>query len=112
MSGGASKNLLIQQKESVLSLEHSMPGLFYACSYDDEWYFALANYVLVENCDVNIESLHPNGPAAQFFRPSHEDTCWISIYDIITKVDSTSSGTTGQFYYFDCDEIKHVQNLM
>ena len=64
MSGGASENLLIHQKETVLSIEHIMPGLFYACSYDDEWYFGVANYVLVENCDMNIKLFHPNGPAA------------------------------------------------
>ena len=71
---GASKNLLIQQKENVLSIDHIMPGLFYACSYDDEWYFAAANYVLVESCDVNIKFLHQNFPAGQSFRPSHEKT--------------------------------------
>ena len=64
MSGGASENLLIHQKEIVLSIEHIMPGLFYASSYDDEWYFGVANYVLVENCGMNIKLFHPNGPAA------------------------------------------------
>ena len=49
VSGGASKNLLIKQKEVVLSIEHIMPGLLYACSYDNEWYFGVANYILVEN---------------------------------------------------------------
>ena len=35
MSGGASENSLIQQKETVLSIEHIMPGSLYAFSYDD-----------------------------------------------------------------------------
>ena len=43
-----------------------MLGSLYACSYDDEWYFGVANYISVENCDVNIKFLRPNGPAAQF----------------------------------------------
>ena len=57
MSAGASKNLLIQQKEVVLSIEHIMsiePGWLHACSYDDEWYFGAANYISVENYYVNI----------------------------------------------------------
>ena len=95
VSRGGSRNLLIPQKESALSIEHIMPGSFYACSYDDTWYFAIADYVPVESCDVNIKFFHPNGPAAQFFRPSCEDTCWIPIHDIITKVDLPSSGSTG-----------------
>ena len=41
-----------------------MPGSFYPCSYVDEWYFAITNYVLVQNCDVKIKFLHPNGPVA------------------------------------------------
>ena len=46
---------------------------------------------------MNIKFLQPNGPAAQFFRPILEDTCWIPIYDIITEVDPPSYGRTGHF---------------
>ena len=34
-----------------------MPGLFYACSYDNEWYLVVTNYVLVENCDHAVTHL-------------------------------------------------------
>ena len=103
VSGGTSKNLLNQQKEVVSSVEHIMPGLFYACSYDDQCYYGVANHISVENFGVNIKFLQPNGPAAQFFRPSLEDICWIPIRDI-TKVDPPSYRSIGQFYCFDCDE--------
>ena len=63
----ASKNLLIQQKEVVLSIKYIMPGLFYVCFYD-EWYFDVANYISVENYDVNIKFFQPNGPATQFLK--------------------------------------------
>ena len=112
VSGGASKNLLIEQKEVVLSIDHIIHGLLYACSYDDEWYFGVANYISVENYDLNIKFLQPNGPATQFFRPSLEGTCWIPIHDIITKEDPPSYGSTGQFYCFDCDEMNCVKTLM
>ena len=46
------------------------------------------------------------------FRPHHEETCWIPKHDIITKVDPQSSESTGQFYCFDRDEMKCVQNLI
>ena len=81
VSGGASKNLVIEQKEVVLSIEHIMPGSLYTCFYDDEWYFGVANYISEENYDVNIKFFQPDGPAAQFFRPSLEGTCWIPIHD-------------------------------
>ena len=97
VSGGASKNLLFEQKEVVLSIEHISHGSLYACSYDDEWYFGVANYLSVENYNVNIKFLLPNGPAAQFFRPSLEGTCWIPIHDFTTKEDPPLYGSTGQF---------------
>ena len=74
VSGGASKNLLIKQKEVVLSIEHIIPGSLYVCSYDDEWYFGVANYMPVKNYDVKVKLLQRNGPAAQFFRSSLEGT--------------------------------------
>ena len=111
-SGGASMNLLIEQKEVVLSIEQIIPGSLYACSYGDEWYFGVANYILVEHYDVNIKFLQPNGLAAQFFRHSLEGTCGIPIHDIITKVDSPSYGSTVRFYCFDCDEMNCVEKLM
>ena len=43
-----------------------MPGLFYACSDGDEWYFAVVNYISVKNYDVSIKFLHPNGLVPQF----------------------------------------------
>ena len=81
-----------------------MPGSLYACSYDDEWYFGVSNYISVQNYDVNIKFLQPNGPAAQFFRPSLESTCWIPTHAIIIKADPPSYGSTGRFYCFDCDD--------
>ena len=87
----ASKNLLIQQKEIVLSIEHIIPGSLYACSHDAKSYFGVANYISLENYNVNIKFLHPNGPVGQFFRPSLMNYCWIPIHDIITKVDPPTS---------------------
>ena len=89
-----------------------MPGLLYACSYDDEWYFGVANCISVKNYDMNIKFLQPNGPVAQFFRPSLEDTCWIPINDIMTKVDPPSYKSTGRFYCFDCDKMNCLKKLV
>ena len=34
--------------------------------YDDDQYLGVANYISVENYDVNIKFFQPNGPATQF----------------------------------------------
>ena len=48
---------------------------------------------------MNIKFFQPYGLAAQFFKPSLEDTCWIPIHniDIITKVDPSSYASTDDF---------------
>ena len=51
---------IFEQNGSVLSIEHIMPGLFYACSQMSGTLF-LQNYVSVENCNGNIKFLHPKG---------------------------------------------------
>ena len=111
VSGGASQNLLIQQNEVVLSIEYFMPGSLHACSYVDEWYFGVKLH-FSKNCDVNIKFFHQNGPSAQFFRPSLEETCWISIHNIIAKVDPPLCGSTGRFYCLDFDEMNCIKKLM
>ena len=95
VSGVACKNLLTQRKPVVQSIDHIIPGLLYAYSDDDDWYLGVANYILVESHDVSIKFLQTNGPAAHFFRPSIEDTCWIPMHDIILKVNPPSYGSTG-----------------
>ena len=87
-----------------------MPASVFTCSHDNDWYFHAANYISVENYDVNIKFLHLDGSAGQFIRPSLEETCWIPIHDII--VDPSLYGSTVQFYCFDCDEMNCAKKLM
>ena len=80
--------------------------------YGDEWYFGVAKNISIDNYDANIECPQPNGPAAQLFWPSPAETWWISIHNIITKVDPPSYRSSSQFYCFDCDEMNCVKDLM
>lgn len=50
-----------------LQLESITPGSFYACRYENDWYFGITNFVSTENQDVNVKFLHPKGPAIQFY---------------------------------------------
>ena len=93
-------------------MDHIMLGSLYAYSDDDEWYFGVANYISVESYDVSIKFLQPNGPAAQFFRPIIEDTCWISMHGVILKMNPPSYGSTDRIYCFDYDEMNCVKKFM
>ena len=86
-------NLRATPHMNIEGLQDIVPGLFYACKYDNEWYFGIVNYVCYENDDVNVKFMHPNGPSTQFFWPNRDDTCWIPLHDIICKA------TISQFYW-------------
>ena len=47
--------------------------MFHACRYENDWYFGIANYISIENNDVNVKFMHPKGPASIFFWPDRDD---------------------------------------
>ena len=58
---------LTEDSPVSIDLEEVIPQTFYACSYKNDWYFGIANYVLIENNDVNVKFMRPKGPASKFF---------------------------------------------
>ena len=50
-----------------LKIEDIAPGTFYGFQYANDWYLGIANFVLMENQDLNIKVLYPKGPAVHFF---------------------------------------------
>ena len=106
------ENLINAPGMNVVDVGGIVPGSFYACRYDKEWYFGIVNFISHENADVNIEFMHPKGPSAQFFWPSRDDdTCWIPVQDEIGKAEPPSTSSTGRFYQFKSDDIHHVEHL-
>ena len=59
---------MIEDEDSSASIntEEVIPQKFYACPYGNEWYFEIANYVSIENNDVNAKFMHHKGPASKF----------------------------------------------
>lgn len=97
-------------RKPIITIEEVKPGKFYACQYDDDWYFCVANFVSVDHGDVNMKFLHPKGPSAKFFWPTREDVCWIPIEDIYGDVNAPSTGSTGRFYCFGDETVKTVES--
>ena len=78
------------------------------CTYHHNWYFGVANYVSVENVDVNVRFLDPKGPSVQFSWPNR---FLVPIHDIITKVEPPSCGSTGRMYGFNIDKSRFGKQL-
>ena len=89
-----------------------MPGSFYACHYDNDWYFGVVNYISHEHLDVKFKFMHPIGPSKQFFWPNRDDICWVPLQDIVCKVDAPASGSTGRFYKFTEHDIENALKAM
>ena len=95
-----------------LKIKVIAPGSFYACQYENGWRLGMTSFVLMENQDLNIKFLHPKGPAVEFFWPRRNGICWISISNVIYKVQPPESSTTGRLYKFHWDDISHIKSLV
>lgn len=82
------------------------PNSYVAGVYDDKWYFALVKKVFDEEGDVDLLFLHPPGPAASFFWPHHEDSCFIPLEHILCTVSAPQTSSSGRVYYFSQEDIK------
>ena len=91
---------LIEDSPASINIEESLPQKFYACCYENDWYFGIANYVPIENNDVNLKFMHPKGSASKIFWPSRGDVCWVLPENVICEVNPPEASTTRQFYVF------------
>ena len=56
---------LIEDSPASINIEEVMSQKFYACRYENDLYFAMANYVLIEN-DVNVKFMYPKRASKLF----------------------------------------------
>ena len=54
---------LIEDSPVSINIEGVIPKTFYACRYENDWYFGIANYASLENNDVNLKFMHTKRPA-------------------------------------------------
>ena len=50
-----------------MDLKDITPGSYYACKYDNDFYYCIVNYVSMELGDVNVKFMCPKAPAKKFF---------------------------------------------
>ena len=78
---------LIEESTNLIKMDSNLPGQFYKCHYENDWFFGVANFVSIENKDVNVKFMHPKRPPMNFFWPTKDDTCWVSISNILCCVN-------------------------
>ncbi|XP_065679120.1 uncharacterized protein LOC124814871 [Hydra vulgaris] len=78
----------------------------YACvSYEQKWWIGVIEDINLEEKDVLVKFMCPNGPARSFKWPSKESQCWIPDVHIICKVEVPIT-KTGLCYYLAKEDLK------
>ena len=94
----------VTKQESEIAVE-AISG-YVTCSYNARWWLAFVLNVDVENAEVRVTLLHPQGPARSFKYPSIPDIVTIPSSDILTRVNPNT--TTGRTYTLSTKESKLV----
>ena len=82
---------LFEDSLASVNIEEVIPQKFYACCYENDWYFGIVNYVPID----------PTGSVSKIFWPSRGDVCWVPPENVICEVNPPEVSTTGQFYVFE-----------
>ena len=94
--------------ETLQSLKY---GDWVAVHYDDEWYVAVVEETVQDDC-VCVNFLHPKGPNTKFRWPTVEDTLWIDLDSIVAKLIDTGIPVPSDRYFTispqTCREIDFV----
>ena len=99
---------MISKKERVTKQENEI-GLdaisgYVTCCYDTDWWLAFVLDIELENAEVKVTFLHPQGPARLFKYPSIPDILTVPYSDILTRVSPNT--VTGRTYTFSRTESK------
>ncbi|XP_047137884.1 uncharacterized protein LOC124814334 [Hydra vulgaris] len=80
-----------------------VPGNYACVSYEQKWWIGVIEDINLEEKDVLVKFMCPNGPARSFKWPPKESQCWIPVH-IICKVEVPIT-KTGLCYYLAKDDL-------
>lgn len=75
--------------------------------YDKTWWLGYVLEKDEEHDEVKITFLHPCGPASSFSYPRHADVLWVSVVDILARVNPVTP--TGRTYALGGSDVKLTQ---
>ena len=76
---------------------------YVTCFYDSFWWVGLVTQVDLEQDDVKVQFIFPRGPHKTFNWLETEDSCYVSIKNILCQI-SSSTTTTGRTYKITDEE--------
>ena len=85
------------------------PGIYLACSYDNEWYIGNAKEISEVTDDVLVKFMKQDG--VNFRWPNKEDECWIPFINVLAQVNSLKTqGPEQEHIEFQSMSLKKYQS--
>ena len=78
------------------------------CTYEFDWYAGIILGLSLDNGDVYVKLMHPNGPLMLFKWSSKEDEGWVTLNDVIKVLKPPKSNQSGRNFTFIENGIKVV----
>ncbi|KAG1714733.1 Transmembrane protein 131 [Nymphon striatum] len=93
----------------VINDDAPLPNLndFVACRYDTFWWVGIVDEIEAEKKDFKIKFMHPHGPSKRFSWPERDDSCWVSINNMIAVIGVPTT-RSGRIYEIDIDDFNKV----
>ena len=104
----------VSKVEKVVAVDNELPleqiKGFVTCLYNEQWWLACVLEIDLEEHEVKVSFLHPNGPSRSFKYPHIPDILWISVSDVLTTADPRTA--TGRTYTITQKESKIVSGKL
>jgi len=82
--------------KAFVSMEMLKVSTFVAIVYDNNWFIALIQDILVENKDILVKFMSPSGPAPLFKWPRHEEIIHEPIHHVLCMNEAPSTTASGR----------------
>lgn len=94
--------------DQLLKIGDFTPGEYVACLYDGEWWIGSVRTTSEEEQDVEVQFMHPHGPAKTFFWPRREDVCCVPLCHVMCKI-TVPTTATGRRYNLDTQDLDVIR---
>ena len=85
-------------------------GHYLVFVYDHKWYIGWVNAVEKASDEMEVCSMHPHGPSSSFFWPDRADTVWVTLAQVLCKIDCPNMYSSRGLYNLQKKASKRFQN--
>ena len=73
-------------------------GDYIAFVYDRKWYIGYVSDMDIDRKELEVQSMHPNGPSQSFIWPTRPDTVWVTMTQLLCHLDCPNLSSSRGHY--------------